>query len=298
MKREYMEKSHILVAVARNAKVRILLANTTELCEEARKTHDLYPTSAAALGRVLSVGVLMGSMLKRADEKIDIQINGGGPIGTIMVEAYGDGRVKGFCGDNEIYLKYNSNNKLAVGLAVGTDGYLKVSKNMGLKNIFTSQVALQTGEIGDDFAYYYAVSEQVPSLVSVGVLVNPDYSICAAGSIIIQLMPNHTEEDIEYVETIQKQLKPVSTLINEGHSLEEILHSLFEDGKVLEERDVYFGCDCSKERFMKGLLTLNKKDLDEILEDETIEVKCEFCNKTYEISSSDVAKMMNEHVEN
>ena len=292
-----MEKSHLLVAVARNRKVRVLLANTTELCEKARQTHDLYPTSAAALGRVLSTGVLMGSMLKRADEKVTIQINGGGPIGTIMVEAFGDGRVKGFCGDNEIYLKYNSNNKLAVGLAVGTDGYIRVSKNMGLKNIFTSQVALQTGEIGDDFAYYFAVSEQVPSLVSVGVLVDPDYSVSAAGSLIIQLMPNHTEEDIEYCEELQKRLTPISTLIHEGNSLEDILNSLFDDAEVLEERPVYFGCDCSKERFMQGLLTLKKEDLAEILEEDTVEVKCEFCNTTYKISSADIEKMMEEHVE-
>ena len=293
-----MEKSHILMAVARERKVRVLLANTTELCEHARQIHDLYPTSAAALGRVLSVGVLMGAMLKRADEKVDIQINGGGPIGTVMVEAYGDGRVKGFCGDNEIYLKYNSNNKLAVGLAVGNQGYLKVSKNMGLKNIFTSQVALQTGEIGDDFAYYYAVSEQVPSLVSVGVLVDPDYSVSAAGSIIIQLMPGHTEEDIVYCEELQKRLRPVSELIHEGHSLEDILHSLFDDAEVLETRDVFFKCDCSKERFMEGILTLNKEDLNEVLKDEVIEVRCEFCNTTYQISSEDIKKLINEHVEN
>lgn len=293
-----MEDSRLLVAVARNRKVRVLLANTTKVVEDARLTHDLFPTSNAAFGRVLSVGVLMGSMQKGEDEVVTIQINGGGPIGTILVEAKSNGDVKGFCGDNQIYLKYNDSNKLAVGVAVGNDGYLKVSKNLGLKNNFTSQVALQTGEIGDDFAYYFAASEQVPSLVSVGVLVNPDYSTAAAGSLIIQLLPNHSEEDIEYVEAIQSRLQPISKLISEGLSLEEILNDLFEDAEILASHPVSFKCDCSKERFMEGILTLKREDLREILEEESIEVKCEFCNKKYVLSHNDLETFIREHVEN
>lgn len=293
-----MEDSRLVVAVARNRKVRILIANTTKLVEDARLTHDLYPTSNAALGRVLSVAVLMGSMQKSADEEVLVQINGGGPIGTIMAEAKGNGEVKGFVGDNQIYMTYNQSHKLAVGLAVGTNGYLKVSKNLGLKNSFTSQVALQTGEIGDDFAYYFAVSEQVPSLVSVGVLVNPDYSTAAAGSLIIQLLPNHSEEDIEYVEAIQKRLKPISTLISEGNALEDIINDLFEDAEILDTRSIYYKCDCNKERFMEGLLTLPKDDLREVLQDHEIEVKCEFCNKKYKISHEELEKFIRDHVEN
>lgn len=292
-----MENSRIMMAVARNRKVRILLANTTELVEKARLTHDLYPTSNAALGRVLSVAALMSAMLKRADEKILIQINGGGPIGTIMVEAKGDGKLKGFCGDNEIYLKYNANNKLAVGIAVGTEGYLKVSKNMGLKNIFTSQVALQTGEIGEDFAYYFAASEQVPSLVSVGVLVGTEYQTLSSGALIIQLLPNHTEEDILYVEALQSKLKPISSWLNEGLSLEDILYSLFDDAEILENRDVKFECDCSKERFMEAIMTLPKDDLAEVLKDEVIEVKCEYCNSVYKITHKEIEEFIKANVE-
>lgn len=293
-----MENSKLLVAVARNRKVRIFACNTTKLVEDARITHDLYPTSNAALGRVLSVGALMGSMLKKADEKINIQINGGGPIGTIMVEANGNGDVKGFVGDNTIYLKYNDSNKLAVGIAVGNNGYIKVNKNMGLKNIFTSQVELQTGEIGDDFAYYFTVSEQVPSLVSVGVLVDTDYSTKAAGGLIIQLLPNHSEEDIVYVENIQKELKPISKMIDDGMSLEDIINSLFIDAEILEERELNFKCDCNRERFMEALMTLPKDDLKEVLEDNVIEIKCEYCNKIYHISHDDILKFIKEHVEN
>ena len=293
-----MEESRLLVAVARNRKVRILLANTTKLVEDARLTHDLYPTSNATLGRVLTVTSLMGSMQKSDSEEVLVQINGGGPIGTVMAEAKGNGDVKGFVGDNTIYLKYNDSNKLAVGVAVGTDGYLKVSKNLGLKNNFTSQVALQTGEIGDDFAYYFAVSEQVPSLVSVGVLVDTDYSTKAAGGLIIQLLPNHSEEDIEYVEAIQKRLLPISTMIDSGQSLEDILNDLFEDAEILDNREIHYHCDCSKERFMEGLLTLRREDLKEVLQDQEVEVKCEFCNKKYKISHQELENFIKAHVEN
>ena len=292
-----MKESNILMAVARNRRVRILMAETTKLCEDARLTHDLYPTSNAAMGRVLSIAALMGAMLKRADEKVTIEINGGGPTGTILVEARGDGNLKGFVGDNTIYMKYNSNNKLAVGLAVGTDGYIKVAKNMGLKNIFTSQIELQTGEIGEDFAYYFTVSEQIPSLVSVGVLVDTDYSTKSAGAIIIEMLPGHTDEDIEYVEKAAKKLKPVSEMMMEN-TPDEILNMLFEDAEILERREVRFHCDCSKERFMEALLTLNKNDLEEVMKDDMIELKCEYCNTFYHISKDELLKFIEEHVEN
>ena len=292
-----MKESNILMAVDRNRRVRILMAETTKLCEDARLTHDLYPTSNAAMGRVLSIAALMGAMLKRADEKVTIEINGGGPIGTILVEARGDGNLKGFVGDNTIYMKYNSNNKLAVGLAVGTDGYIKVAKNMGLKNIFTSQIELQTGEIGEDFAYYFTVSEQIPSLVSVGVLVDTDYSTKSAGAIIIEMLPGHTDEDIEYVENAAKKLKPVSEMMMEN-TPDEILNMLFEDAEILERREVRFHCDCSKERFMEALLTLNKNDLEEVMKDDMIELKCEYCNTFYHISKDELLKFIEEHVEN
>lgn len=281
-----MNESYIAIGIALNGKARVLLADTTALVEKARLTHDLYPTSNAALGRTLSVGALMAAMLKNEDEKINININGHGPLGTVMVEAYQNGRIKGFVGDNTIYLKYNHNQKLAVGLAVGTEGYLQVTKYSGLKNTFTSRVALQTGEIGDDFAYYFTVSEQIPSLVSVGVLVDKDYSTKAAGAMIIEMLPDHSEEDIRYVENLQ--LSPMSQLISEGRKIEDIAGSLFEDFKLLGHRDIQYYCDCSKERFMKALMTLPKSDLDDILQDDLIKIKCEYCNKEYQIAKEEM----------
>lgn len=281
-----MSESYIISGIALNGKARVMLADTTVLVEKARLTHDLYPTANAALGRTLSVGSLLAGKLKNEDEKINININGHGPLGTIMVEALKNGQIKGFVGDNTVYLKYNHNQKLAVGLAVGTDGYLQVTKYSGLKNTFTSRVALQSGEIGDDFAYYFTVSEQIPALVSVGVLVDTDYSTKAAGAMIIEMLPGHREEDIKYVEDLH--LRPMSQMIAEGQKIEDIASSLFADFELLERRLIRYHCDCNKERFMQALLTLPQADLDEIMQDELIRIKCEYCNKEYLIKKTEM----------
>lgn len=279
----------LIKAVARNGNVRIYALRSTNLVEKARLQHDLWPTSLAAMGRLLSVTVMMASMLKEEDHSIIVQLNGGGPIGTCMVQAYGNGQVKGFVGDNEIYLKYNESNKLAVGLAVGNQGYLQVTKDMKMKDKFTGQVALQTGEIGDDFAYYFAVSEQTPSVVSLGVLVDTDYSCKASGGLLIQLMPNALEEDIVVVEEVVKHLQPISSLIEEGKLLEDIVTSLFNDAKILESKQVGWHCDCSKDRFKGALSTLKEEDLIQMIEeDHQAEVKCEYCNTKYIISEEEL----------
>lgn len=282
-------KDSLVKAIALGGKVRIYAVKSTELCETARLQHDCWPTSQAALGRIMSIGTIMAAMLKNEDEKIVIQINGNGPIGTCMVECRYNGDVKGFVGDNEIYLKYNDSNKLAVGLAVGTDGYLKVTKYTGLKNNFTGQVALQSGEIGDDFAYYFTVSEQTPSAVSVGVLVNTDTSCKAAGGLLIQILPDATEEDIQKVEKVVANLKSVSQLIDEGLTPQDIIKLCFEDAEILEEKSIQWNCDCSKDRFKAALSTITSQDLEEMIhEDHGCEVKCEYCNKTYKFNEDDL----------
>ncbi len=288
--------SNVKIALALNRHVRIYVADTTKICEDARLIHDLYPTSAAALGRVLSAASMMGLMLKEVDSKITIHINGNGPIGTILVAAFGDGSVKGFVGDNTIYLKYNDTGKLAVGKAVGTDGYLKITK-YGISTDFTGQVNLVSGEIGDDLAYYFMQSEQTPSIVSLDVLVDTDYSIRAAGGLIIQLMPGHTEEDIEYLENLLKNLKPISSLINEQKTLEEIIAKLFDDYEIQATKEVSYRCDCSKEHFMKALTTLSSNDLNDLIKDDGLDLKCEYCNKTYHVDLEEIKNIIN-YVEN
>ena len=283
-------KNNVLIATALNEHARIYLFNSKEMVEEARKLHDLWPTSCAALGRTLAVTALMGLMQKDDNEVVTVTINGGGPIGTILCVANSAGEVKGFCGDPKIYMTYDGTHKLAVGKAVGTNGYLKVTKNLKLKQNYTSQVDLQSGEIGDDFAYYFSVSEQVPTIVSVGVLVDTDSTVKSSGAMIIELLPGHTEEDIVYLENLH--LKPISSVFAENDDLHAYLKELFPDAEILEEKNVKYHCDCSRERFMRNLLTLPKKDLEEIAEDDHIDIKCEFCDKTYRFDKDDIQKVM------
>ena len=276
-------KSKVIIATALNSHVRIYLADTTEAIEKARVLHDLWPSSCAALGRSLSITAVMGSMLKNEKECITTVINGKGPIGTIMCSAKGDGTIKGFCGDNAIYLKRNSDNGLIVGEIVGKDGYLKVIKDLQLKNNYSSDVRLQTGEISEDYAYYFRVSEQTPCIVSSGVNIGPHYNVDGAGCILIQLMPGHSEEDIQYLEGLVQIIddNPVSSLVKNNKDLVGYLNDLFKDLVFLDMKYIEYKCDCSREKFFNNLRALPKKDIEDLCNDESIEIKCEFCNKRY-----------------
>ncbi|MBQ6492572.1 MAG: Hsp33 family molecular chaperone HslO [Erysipelotrichaceae bacterium] len=283
-------KNNVLIATALHEHARIYIFNSTEMVEKARTLHGLWPTSCAALGRTLSVTALMGLMQKDENETVTVTINGGGPIGTILCVGRSNGEVKGFCGDPFIYETYENTHKLAVGKAVGTGGYLKVTKNLKLKQNYTSQVDLQSGEIGDDFAYYFSVSEQIPSIVSVGVLVDTDSSVKAAGAMIIELLPNHEEADVTYLENLK--LKPISSVFSEDPDIYRYLNELFSDAQILEERYVHYHCDCSRERFMRNLLTLPGSDLKDLAEEGKVEIKCEFCDKAYNFDENDLRTIM------
>jgi len=279
-------ESNIIIGTALNKHARFYLGDTTKLVDDAGKIHDMWPTSLAALGRTMAVTSVMALMQKNDGESVTTTINGGGSIGTVLATADSEGNVKGFVGNNHLYLKYNDSNKLAVGLVVGTEGYLKVIRDLKMRNSYTTQVALRTGEIGDDFAYYFSVSEQRPSIVSVGVLVDTDYSCKASGVLIIELLPDHTEEDIVYLENLK--LQPISSVIESGISLQDYIHSLFDDAEILEKHEVRYHCDCSKERFLRNLLTLSKDDIDEIIADGHIDVQCQFCDKEYHFDKEDI----------
>ncbi|MCF0112163.1 MAG: Hsp33 family molecular chaperone HslO [Erysipelotrichaceae bacterium] len=282
--------SHLTRGVARNEHVRVFACDTTELVDVAREKHNLYPCASAALGRTMSVGCIMGSMLKTDKEKLTIQINGGGPMGTVMVDAYANGNVRGFVADPEVHFTYNDTGKLAVGYAMGREGTLKVIKDMGMgKETWTGTVELQTGEIGDDFAYYFTVSEQTPSAVSVGVLVDTDNHVLSSGGLIIQMMPESTEEDIVYVEEKLKDLKPISTLIHEGMTPIQIVESIFEDYHELETRELRFECNCSRERCLFVLNTLDPEEIRQMMEeDHGCNMHCEFCNSDYHFSEEEL----------
>lgn len=279
----------LVKALACEGRVRIYCCSSQMLVDEARKRFDLWPTSSAALGRVLSIGSLMGSMLKSEQEQLTITINGGGPIGTILVDAYSNGRVRGFVSEPHTHYQYNDTGKLAVGIAVGNQGTLEVIKDLHMKENWKGTVALQTGEIGEDFAYYFTASEQTPSAVSVGVYVDEDHSIKSAGALIIQMMPDASEEDIQVVEKVLSQLEPISQIFYKGICAEEFVSNLFTDVKILEVIDISFQCHCSKSTMKRALTTLPKQErLAMIHEDRGCEITCNFCNERYQFTEKEL----------
>jgi molecular chaperone Hsp33 len=283
---------HIIKALARNGAIRIFVADTTELVREAALRHKCYPTAAAALGRTMSAGALLGAFLKGEDEKVTIQINGNGPLGTIMVDANGKGDIRGFVANPEVHFINPKTGKLDVGRAVGHDGTLKVIRDMSLRHDFTGTVELQTGEIAEDFAYYFTLSEQTPSAVSLGVLVDKDGEVAASGALMIQMMPAASEADIASAELAVAQLRPISTMINEKLTPEIIAKQLFDDTVILESLPLRFKCTCTKERMADALKTLERDEIEAMIQtDHGCEITCHFCNTTYKFTEEDLAKL-------
>jgi molecular chaperone Hsp33 len=280
----------LVKAYAYNGTVRIYASITTDLVNYAQKTHDLWPTSAAALGRLLTVSVIMGSMYKD-DQELTIRVDGDGPIGGMVATTNAKGEVRGYVGNPHVFLQYDSG-KLNVGKAVG-NGFIHVTKDLKVRDMFTSSSEIQTGEIGDDFAYYFTVSEQIPSAVGVGVLVNDDNKIIASGGFILQTMPGCKEETITKIEHIISNMESVSDLISNGVTQEEMI-SILANGEyqILEETPLTFSCDCSKEKFERGLISLGKQELKNLLNEETIETSCHFCNKKYTFTKSEIKKLI------
>jgi molecular chaperone Hsp33 len=252
----------------------------------------MYKTATAALGRALTGTLIMGSMLK-GDQSVAVKIDGGGPLGKIVCEADNSGKVMGYVENGEVYLKYN-NGKLAVGLGVGTDGYLQVVKDLHLKEPFVSSVPLVSGEIAQDFTYYFAVSEQVPSSVSLGVLVGLDDKAIAAGGFIVQIMPNCKEEVISLIEENVKKIRPISELILEKKTPHDIIKMLISDNKyeVLQIKPVKFECRCSKEQFRKGIKSLGKKTILDLMKDEITETTCQYCGKKYQFTKDELNELI------
>lgn len=282
-----------IIGISKKHNVRIYFANTTDLVNKATKIFNLAPTSSAALGRNLSITALMGLMLKNEDDQVTTIINGNGSAGTIMSISRSDGSVKGFIANRDLYLKYNHNNKLAVGLVIGNEGYLRVIKRTNNSN-FTGQVELLDGEIAKEYSYYFLKSEQCPSVVSCGVLVEVDYSIKAAGAIIIQLLPNSSEEDLIYLEKIAHKFENISTKISENKDYMDIILPYFDDFEVLKEKELHYHCDCHKEKFISSLLTLSREDLNDLFKEQNeIEVCCEFCDKKYIIQKDEIFSCLN-----
>lgn len=293
--KEHKDRDFLQIATAFDRTVRIFVAKTTQIVKDAQKVHNMYPTSLAALGRTLTATLMMGGMLK-GNQSIAVRIDGDGPIGKIVCESDTSGRVMGYLGNGGVYLKYK-NGKLNVGDAVGRNGLLTVVKDLHLKEPFTSSTPLVNGEIAEDFTYYFAESEQVPSSVSLGVLVGLNGDVLAAGGFIIQVMPGCKEETIKYLEEILKDIKPISTLIQEGKNGRQILKEILKDNEfeVLKTAPVYFKCSCSKERFRQGIKSLGYKSVKQMLdEDHNITATCQYCHQAYTFDENELNNLLKE----
>ena len=286
-------EDYIVRATAAGETVRAFAIRSTNLTAEARELHHTFPVVTAALGRLLSAGAMMGSMMKGDNDKLTIQVKGDGPIGQMTVTVDSHGNVKGFPANPSVDIPLKRAGKLDVGAAVGR-GTLTVSMDLGLKEPYNGQVEIQTGEIGDDLAYYYTVSEQTPSAVGLGVMVDRDSSVKHAGGFILQIMPDASEETISALEAKIAEAGPVTEMMEEGMSPEDILAYYLGDLdlKITEKLPVRYYCGCSKERVAGVLATISTEDLEELINDgEEIEVKCYFCNSAYKFSTDELKEI-------
>lgn len=276
--------------------VRAFAVDATDTVAEAQRRHGTWPTASAAIGRAMTGGIMLGAMLK-GDNKVTLKIEGGGPIGAILVDSDADGRVRGYVTNPQTQVESDIKGKLNVKGAVGTTGMLSIVKDLGMKENFTGQSPIVSGEIAEDLTYYFAVSEQVPSSVGLGVLVDTDNSILAAGGFIIQLMPDTDEETITKIEQQLGSIEPVSTMIQRGLSPEEILEEVLGKGNVqiLDKMPVKFECNCSKERFAEGILGLGEKEIRDMIDEQGMaEAQCHFCLATYHYSKEELEALIDE----
>lgn len=286
---------YLIKAIAYDGKVRAYAARTTDMVNEAQRRHDTWPTASAAIGRTMTASLMLGAMLK-GEDKLTVKIEGGGPIGAIVADANAKGEVRAYVSNPHVHFGLNEQGKLDVRRAVGTDGTLSVVKDLGLRDYFTGQVEIVSGELGDDFTYYLVSSEQVPSSVGVGVLVNPDNTILAAGGFIIQLLPGTDEETISTIEKQLSQIEPISKLIQKGLTPEEILEEVLgQKPDVLETMPVKFHCSCSKDRFETAILGLGKKEIQDMIEEDgKAEAVCHFCNEKYLFTKEELEELRDE----
>lgn len=285
---------YLIRATAADAQVRAFAVTSRDLVEEARSRHNLSPVVTAALGRLMTGACLMGSMLKGEQDVLTLQVSGDGPVRGMTVTADAKGNVKGYAQVPQAMMPPNAQGKLDVGGVIGK-GYLTVIKDMGMKDPYASKVELQTGEIADDLTYYFAASEQVPSCVALGILMERNNTVKQAGGFIIQLMPFAQEEIVQKLEEKISGLKPVTTLLEEGNTPEQILSLLLGDMglEITEKTPVQFLCGCTKERVEKVLYSLKKEDLKEMIaEGRDVELHCHFCNTDYVFTVDELKKMV------
>lgn len=287
-------EDYLVRAIAANGQVRAFAAYTKNTVETARQAHNTSPVVTAGLGRLLTAGAMMRSMMKGDRDVLTIKAEGSGPVGHYLVTADSKGNVKGYAANPNVILPANAAGKLDVGGSLGV-GLLTVIKDLGLKEPYTGTCELVSGEIAEDLTYYFASSEQTPSSVGLGVLMTKDNTVNVAGGFIIQLMPDATEETISIVEEKISTIKSVTSMLENGLDPEGIINLILGglDPEILDKMPVRFYCNCSKERVSKALIAIGRKELDNIIEEnEPIEVKCHFCNKAYNFTVDELKKLV------
>ena len=286
---------YMIRATAGNNQIRAFAVTAREMAETARQFHNTSPVATAALGRLLTGGVMMGWMMKGEKDLLTLQIKGDGPLGGITVTADSAGHVKGYVNNPQVLIHANARGKLDVAGAVGR-GMLQVIKDLGMKEPYVGSCELQTGEIAEDLTYYFAVSEQVPSSVGLGVLMEKDNTVRQAGGFMIQLMPFTPDEVIDRLEKKLASVDSVTAMLDRGMTPEHILEELLgEFGLEMNEKlPVSYRCDCSRERISQALISIGKKDLQEMIDDgKPIQVNCHFCNKNYEFTVDELRELLN-----
>lgn len=286
-------KDYIVRATAGDGQVRAFAATTGNLVEEARRRHNTSPVATAALGRLLTAGAMMGSMMKNDTDVLTLQIKGDGPLGGITVTADAKANVKGFVENPDAMLP-PKNGKLDVGGAVGI-GLLNVIKDMGMKEPYVGQTILQTSEIAEDLTYYFATSEQVPSSVGLGVLMNKGNTVHCAGGFIVQVMPFVTDEVLSRLEENIQKISSVTQMLDDGHTPEQMLERVLEglDIEITDTIPANFSCNCSHERIEKAIISIGKKDIQSMIDEgKEVEVKCHFCNTAYKFSVEELKEIL------
>ncbi|OJF95513.1 Hsp33 family molecular chaperone HslO [Alkalibacterium sp. 20] len=286
----------LIKALGYNDQIRVYVVDATDMVKTAQEKHGTWSAATAALGRAMVGTTLLGTTLK-GDEKLTVRIDGKGPVGYILVDSNGKGETKGYIKNPQVRLPLNEQGKIDVKGAVGTDGMLTVSKDLNMKRPFVGQVPLISGELGEDFTYYMANSEQVPSAIGLSVLVNPDETVKAAGGFMMQVLPEAEDETIAKVEEAIGNLPLMSKLMDEGETPEQILDRLVTDRstRILESIPVSFKCNCSKERFKDAIIALGKKEIQEMMEeDHGAEAMCHFCRTTYQFNEEELNELKEE----
>lgn len=280
--------------IADDGTLSVIAIDSTDIVAEMERLHCTSAVTSAALGRLLTAASMMGAVMKGKDDTLTVRLNGNGPSGPVIAVSDSEGNVRGYVSNPIVEIPLNEKGKLDVKGAVGTDGTLTVMMDLGMKEPYIGQIPIVSGEIAEDITAYYAQSQQTPTVCALGVLVNPELTIKAAGGFMIQLLPSAGEDTIELVEESIKDIPPVTNMITSGMTPEDICRSVLKKFNIelLDEFSPEYRCNCTRERFERGLATLSKEDLTEMSEDAVTEVSCHFCNKKYRFSSDEIRSLI------